>query len=62
MPMNMSHCRFENTLSALQECSKALDADDHPRPLETLSEPEQAAAKRLFTLCRELADDYGDDA
>ena len=30
-------------------------------PLDELSESERKAAKRLLKLCREMADNYGDD-
>ena len=60
MPINMSHCRFENTLIALRECSDALASNDDD-PLKGLSEEEQAAAKKLIRLCLLLADDYYDD-
>ena len=55
--MNMSYCRFENTLTALRECSAAL-ADSGPDPFDGLSDDERKAAKRLMKLCREMADDY----
>jgi hypothetical protein len=55
---NMSHCRFENTLSDLQDCQRALDDDF----LESLSESERRAAERLIRVCKEISDDYGDFA
>jgi hypothetical protein len=60
MAMNMSYCRFENTLAALRECDEAL-ADTGDDPFAELSEKERRAAKRLIKLCREIADNYGDD-
>ncbi len=59
MAMNMSYCRFENTLRALLECRDALE--EVADPLHALSESERKAAIRLFKLCGELADDYGED-
>jgi hypothetical protein len=58
MSMNMSYCRFQNTLAALRECEEALS--DSGDPLADLSEEERKAAKRLFKLCRSLADDFDD--
>lgn len=46
---NMSYCRFENTLSALQDCNYHFLDDD-------LSSSEAAARKRLLELCREIAE------
>ena len=60
MAMNMSYCRFENTLAALRECDEAM-AESVQDPLDELSESERKAAKRLLKLCREMADNYGDD-
>ena len=59
MPVNMSHCRFHNTLLALRECHVALrDAPDDEAPLAHLSSEEQRAAMRLLALCAEIAADY----
>jgi hypothetical protein len=59
MAMNMSYCRFENTLAALRECDEAMA--ESMNPLDDLSKSEKAAAKRLLKLCREMAENYGDD-
>jgi hypothetical protein len=57
--MNMPHCRFENTLEALRECSEALaEIDD----LDDLQASEACAARKLIKLCAEIACDWsGDD-
>ena len=57
---NMGYCRFSNTLADLRDCQDALsEMNDYEKELS----PEEAkAARRLFKLCRELADDYEDDA
>ena len=60
MAMNMSYCRFENTLAALRECDEAM-AEIVQDPPDELSESERKAAKRLLKPCREMADNYGDD-
>jgi hypothetical protein len=56
MAMNMSYCRFENTLAALRECKEALA--ESCDPIAELSESEQKSAKQLLQMCRELADDF----
>lgn len=60
MPINMSHCRFENTLAALRECRDALDSGGFD-PLKQLSEEEREAAQKLLRLCAKLTEDYGDE-
>ena len=57
--MNMAYCRFQNTLAALLECSAALADLSGPRPLEALSDDEEKAARRLLTLCGDMATTYG---
>lgn len=58
MPINMSYCRFENTLTALRECDDALA--ESCDPFSELSDEEKRAAKKLFKLCREIAENYCD--
>ncbi len=60
MSVNMSYCRFRNTLAALRECVEELDADGNP--FAQLGDEERKAAKRLIRLCRDLADDYEHEA
>lgn len=50
---NMSYCRFRNTLADLRDCYDNMDDD--------VSDAEKAARARLIKLCREIADDYGED-
>ena len=52
---NMSYCRFENTLSDLEDCRDALDRGD------SLSQREAGKAKALIDLCREISDNYDAD-
>ena len=63
--MNMSYCRFQNTVLALQQCQADWDGDgEYP-----LSRDEQRAKKQLIQMCRDIAemedeeddDDTGDD-
>ena len=53
--MNMSYCRFQNTLEALQECMDALDEIDYD--VEKLCSDERRAAKQLAHLCWQFASD-----
>lgn len=55
--VNMSYCRFQNTLMALQECADNLFDGE-------LSEEEERSRKRLVKLCAKIADeaeDYDDE-
>lgn len=56
MPMNMGHCRFENTLAALRECQEAANMMNEPK--EELSESEYRAFVMLAARCRRFADDF----
>lgn len=58
--MNMSYCRFANTLGDLRDCYEALSEMDDPET--ELSEEEAKAFGRLVSLCRLIADDYGDQS
>jgi len=51
--MNMSYCRFENTLNDLRDCSRNMGNDD-------LSESEFYARKQLIELCMTIACEYVD--
>lgn len=60
---NMSYCMFENTLSDLEDCKDALS--NYALNLENLldkSESEREATIALVRLCREIADEFEDDA
>jgi hypothetical protein len=54
----MGYCRFQNTLSDLEDCQDALGEDG----LESLSVDERRAAERLIKVCQEIASDFGDQA
>jgi len=49
---NMSYCRFENTVSDLQDCYDNMDLNGDA------SEHEQRARTRLLLLCKSIVDDY----
>lgn len=57
---NMSYCKFRNTLPDLQDCANTLYDSDGD--LSDLSEEEQRAAQALIRLCREIADDFSEEA
>ena len=52
--INMSYCRFQNTLLALEEAEEWL-GEDYP---EALSPEERRARDRLVKLCQRIADDW----
>ena len=52
---NMSYCRFNNTLSDLEDCRDAL------REGNISSLAEKRKAKRLLAVCREIADNFDED-
>ena len=52
---NMSYCRFENTLVDLQDCAEYINET------EGLSETEAQAREQLIELCRDIAEEFGDD-
>lgn len=53
MAVNMSYCRFENTLAALREC---WESDGMSTP-EDLNDYEKKARIRLIGLCKDIAED-----
>ena len=53
--MNMSYCRFTNTLQDLRDCYNNMDGDDE------LSTEEQRAKEKLIKLCVRIATEYSDD-
>ena len=54
---NMSYCRFENTLNALEDCSEALG--EMPNT-DDLSQSEKQAMKQLIRLCGDIYGDFED--
>ena len=56
MPINMSYCRFQNTLNALRECRDTLAETGGEYP----NDEEREAAQKLLRLCARLAADYGE--
>ena len=53
---NMSYCRFENTANDLADCLDVIrEAEENGEPLD-LSESEERAKKRLFRMCKKIAE------
>lgn len=52
---NMSYCRFQNTLEDLKDCRDAL----YDGGLGDLSKDDGLAARRMFTVCREILELQG---
>lgn len=50
---NMSYCRFQNTLSDLEDCYENWE--------DASSDEERAARARLLTICEWIVNDYADD-
>ena len=54
--MNMSYCRFQNTVIDLVDCLRALEEINYD--LTKLSADEEQAARRLIEICQEIAGQY----
>ena len=54
---NMCYCRFENTVADLVDCYDALLENG----IEGLSDDEKRYAKKLIILCKDIAEDFGDE-
>ena len=52
--MNMSYCRFQNTVIDLADCMDALEEIDYD--LAKLSADEEKAARRLIEICKVIGD------
>jgi len=61
---NMSYCRFQNTLSDLRDCYRAMCEDgiqeqtDHGA--DALSHDEMTARKDLLDLCARITNEFGE--
>ena len=54
--MNMSYCRFQNTVIDLADCMDALEEIDYD--LTKLSADEEQAARRLIEICQEIGGQF----
>ena len=59
--MNMSHCRFHNTLNDLYDCQHALEDFIENKENVISSEEERHKAKRLIEACQEIAERFEPD-
>lgn len=56
---NMSYCRFQNTLSDLQDCYNEMsNYSSREEFLESLSTDEKRAAERLLGLCEDISQEF----
>jgi hypothetical protein len=53
---NMSYCRFQNTLSDLRDCQRAME--DGAADNAELGTEERRARDRLIVMCRDIADEF----
>ena len=51
--MNMSYCRFQNTLVDLRDCLAAMQEED----MSELSKEEKRAKDQLVEVCRDIIDE-----
>ena len=51
--MNMSYCRFENTVNDMIDCINNMELDEYA------SEHEKRARKRFVELCAQVVADHG---
>lgn len=62
MSQNMSHCRFENTAQALEECLEAIERKGSlVEIMKTLSEYEREGLRSLLKSAEQLLQELGDD-
>ena len=60
--MNMSYCRFQNTVSDLEDCFEAMVGEDkYYQSKADISEDELSALERMIEMCRDIADMADDD-
>ena len=53
--MNMSYCRFENTVNDMMDCINNMELDEHA------SDYEKHARKRFVELCAQVVKDHGEE-
>ena len=58
----MSYCRFQNTVSDLEDCFEAMVGEDkYYQSKADISEDELSALERMIEMCRDIADMADDD-
>lgn len=62
---NMSYCRFQNTLSDLEDCYENMESlNELDEPVDQLGYNDQKeieSRKALVELCKDIVDDYYED-
>lgn len=58
--MNMSYCRWQNTLADFRDCYNAATFEDCLDPDSDLSQDERHAAGKLLTLAKKLVEAHSD--
>lgn len=60
--MNMSYCRFQNTLTDLEDCFDAMcGVDEYYQSRADISEEEIRALERMVEMCRDIVNMADDD-
>jgi hypothetical protein len=60
--MNMSYCRFQNTVSDLEDCFEAMcGEDEYYQSKADISEEEINSLERMIELCRDIVNMADDD-
>jgi DNA invertase Pin-like site-specific DNA recombinase len=62
--MNMSYCRFQNTLSDLRDCYHNWEGDAgtyEDSEIEELSDDEKDAREQLLELCKKIINEHDDE-
>ena len=58
----MAHCRFENTYADLKDCYDDLsECGSIQEKEETSNQYERNYIKKLVALCKQIADDFGEE-
>ncbi len=55
---NMSYCRFENTLSDLEDCYEDMSFG---KDFSELSQTEKQARNELVSLCKKIAEEFNEE-
>jgi len=59
---NMSYCRFQNTVSDLEDCFDAMCGnDEYYQSKADISEEELCALERMIEICRDIVNMADDD-
>ena len=59
--MNMSYCRYRNTLNDLNDCFEQMDIEYSEDGEDDLSIEESRAKENLIELCAQITDQFNDE-